>query len=94
MCLYLNKAALENPALGDIPLFGALVVGRDGEGIFSLTYSVRGSIDEARVSINPLSAATPGILRRIFENPSDTNIPEELDSLSVEGSVEESAAPN
>lgn len=58
-----------NSALGGIPLIGDLVVGRRGEGIFSLTYSVDGTLEEARVAINPLSAVTPGILRRIFEAP-------------------------
>ncbi|MEO1028697.1 MAG: AsmA-like C-terminal domain-containing protein, partial [Pseudomonadota bacterium] len=58
-----------NSALGEIPLIGDLVVGRRGEGIFSLTYAVDGTLEEARVSINPLSAITPGILRRLFEAP-------------------------
>lgn len=64
-----------NSALGGIPIIGDLFVGRDGEGVFSLTYSVRGELARAQVAINPLSAATPGILRRIFENPSDTDLP-------------------
>ncbi|WP_290483623.1 hypothetical protein, partial [Hyphomonas sp. UBA3601] len=65
-----------NSALGGIPIIGDLVVGRDGEGIFSLTYSIRGSLEKANVSVNPLSALAPGVIRRIFENPSDTDIPE------------------
>ncbi|NBC20714.1 MAG: hypothetical protein GVY06_06645 [Alphaproteobacteria bacterium] len=64
-----------NSALGDIPIIGDLVVGREGEGIFSLTYSVRGSLDRAQVAVNPLSAVTPGVLRRIFENPAETELP-------------------
>ena len=67
-----------NSMLGGVPIIGDLFVGRDGEGIFSLTYSVRGSLDKAQVAINPLSAVTPGILRRIFENPADTSIPDSL----------------
>ncbi|MFN3314903.1 MAG: AsmA-like C-terminal domain-containing protein, partial [Hyphomonas sp.] len=65
-----------NSALGGIPVIGDLVVGRDGEGIFSLTYSVRGTLERANVAVNPLSALAPGVIRRIFENPSDTRIPE------------------
>ena len=67
-----------NSMLGGVPIIGDLFVGREGEGIFSLTYSVRGSLDKAQVAVNPLSAVTPGILRRIFENPADTSIPESL----------------
>lgn len=65
-----------NSALGGIPIIGDLVVGRDGEGVFSLTYAVRGTLEEAQVSVNPLSAVAPGIIRRIFENPSQTDAPE------------------
>ncbi|MFN3910756.1 DUF3971 domain-containing protein [Hyphomonas sp.] len=65
-----------NSALGGIPILGDLVVGRDGEGVFSLTYGVRGTLEKASVSVNPLSALAPGVIRRIFENPSDTKIPE------------------
>ncbi|MEQ9316502.1 MAG: DUF3971 domain-containing protein [Henriciella sp.] len=67
-----------NSMLGGVPIIGDLFVGREGEGIFSLTYSVRGTLDKAQVTINPLSAVTPGILRRIFENPADTSIPDSL----------------
>lgn len=64
-----------NSVLGGVPIIGDLIVGREGEGIFSITYSVNGSLEKAQVAVNPLSAVTPGILRRIFENPSDTSIP-------------------
>lgn len=64
-----------NSALGGIPIIGDLFVSREGEGVFSLTYSVRGELSRAQVAVNPLSAITPGVLRRIFENPSDTDLP-------------------
>lgn len=67
-----------NSVLGGVPIIGDLIVGREGEGIFSITYSVTGTLEKAQVAVNPLSAVTPGILRRIFENPSDTTIPEAL----------------
>lgn len=64
-----------NSVLGGVPIIGDLIVGRQGEGIFSITYSITGTLEKAQVAVNPLSAVTPGILRRIFENPSDTTIP-------------------
>ena len=67
-----------NSVLGGVPVIGDLFVGREGEGIFSITYSVSGTLEKAQVAVNPLSAVTPGILRRIFENPSDTSIPSAL----------------
>ena len=65
-----------NSALGGVPILGDLFVSREGEGVFSLTYGVRGSLSSANVSINPLSAITPGVLRRVFENPADEPLPE------------------
>lgn len=64
-----------NSALGGVPILGDLFVSRDGEGVFSLTYGVRGSLAEANVSVNPLSAITPGVLRRVFENPAEEPLP-------------------
>lgn len=58
-----------NSLLGGLPVIGDLFVSRQGEGMFAPTYSVRGTFARARVSINPVAAFTPGVLRRIFENP-------------------------
>jgi len=53
--------------LGSIPVIGDLLVSRRGEGVFGMTYSINGHAGEPRVGVNPMSALTPGILRRIFE---------------------------
>jgi hypothetical protein len=56
-----------NSVLGNVPLLGPLIIGREGEGIFGFTYAVKGNIDNPRVVVNPLSAIAPGFLRRLFE---------------------------
>ncbi|PHR61967.1 MAG: hypothetical protein COA43_01995 [Robiginitomaculum sp.] len=56
-----------NSILGDIPLLGDIIVGKKGEGMFALNYAVKGPFAKTRVSVNPLSALTPGFLRRIFD---------------------------
>ncbi len=56
-----------NSFLGNLPVLGDLLVSRRGEGVFGITYSVNGDANNPRVGVNPLSAITPGILRRIFE---------------------------
>lgn len=56
-----------NSIFDEIPLLGDILAGRDGEGIFGLTYAVRGDVDEPGITVNPLSALAPGIFRRIFE---------------------------
>ncbi len=62
--------------LGSIPVIGDLLVSRRGEGVFGMTYSINGEAAESRVFVNPVSALTPGILRRIFE-PAPRAQPEE-----------------
>ena len=64
-----------NSALGGIPIIGDLFVSREGEGVFAMTYAVRGSLEEARIAVNPLSGILPGVLRRIFENPASEEVP-------------------
>jgi hypothetical protein len=60
-----------NSLLGGLPIIGDLFVSRQGEGVFAPIYSVRGSLYKMRVAVNPVSLVTPGVLRRIFENPAE-----------------------
>ena len=53
----------------DMPVIGNLLVSRRGEGVFGMTYAINGEAGQPRVGVNPVSALTPGILRRIFEPP-------------------------
>ena len=52
-----------NSLLGNIPILGTLLVGKEGEGVFALSYRVRGPIENPRVRVNPLAALAPGFLR-------------------------------
>jgi hypothetical protein len=54
-----------NSLLGHVPVLGKLVRGK--EGLIALRYGLEGPMKEPRVSINPLSVLTPGILRGIFD---------------------------
>jgi hypothetical protein len=56
-----------NSMLEDIPLVGDILTSRKGEGIIGLTYDVAGQTDNLDINVNPLSALTPGIFRRIFQ---------------------------
>jgi hypothetical protein len=55
-----------NSLLGNIPLVGRFFSPEPGGGLFAASYSVRGPLDNPEVSINPLSALTPGFLRGVF----------------------------
>ncbi|MCQ8185717.1 YhdP family protein [Parvularcula maris] len=56
-----------NSLLGSIPGLGRLFVSRDGEGIVAFSYQISGTTERPIVTVNALSALTPGILRRIFD---------------------------
>jgi len=73
--LDLERAAIEgtivpayffNSLLGNIPLLGRLFSPEPGGGLFAASYSLRGPLDNPEVSVNPLSALTPGFLRGVF----------------------------
>jgi len=63
----LVPAYTANSLLGDIPVLGDIFVGKKGEGIFALSYTIQGEFDKTQISVNPLSALTPGFLRGIFK---------------------------
>lgn len=56
-----------NNAFQQIPLFGPLLGGRDGEGLVGVTFAVRGPLDDPQFRVNPLSALVPGAFRELFE---------------------------
>lgn len=45
------------------------VLTRPGEGLIGFNYTLTGSATSPSVSVNPLSALAPGMLREIFRNP-------------------------
>jgi hypothetical protein len=42
---------------------------RKGEGLIGFNYSLNGPAKEPNVSVNPLSALTPGMFRELFRSP-------------------------
>ncbi|MDO8608748.1 MAG: AsmA-like C-terminal domain-containing protein [Phaeospirillum sp.] len=56
-----------NSVLGKIPVLGWLITGGDkGGGVIAFNYSMKGSTSDPSVGVNPLSALTPGFLRKLF----------------------------
>ena len=55
-----------NSMLGQLPLVGKLFSPEKGGGIFAARFGVSGDIEDPTITINPISALTPGFLREIF----------------------------
>ncbi len=50
-----------------LPLIGALLGGREGEGLVGVTFAVRGDLDNPQFIVNPVSILAPGVFRKLFE---------------------------
>jgi len=55
-----------NAALGTLPLVGRLFSPEKGGGLVAVSYGVSGKSSDPSVRVNPLSALTPGFMRRLF----------------------------
>ena len=56
-----------NSIVGHIPVIGDILTGGDGEGVFAPTYRVQGPLKDTKITVNPLTALAPGILRDLFK---------------------------
>jgi hypothetical protein len=61
-----------NNAFAQVPLVGTILGGGRNEGLLGITFSLSGRASQPSIQVNPLSAVTPGIFRRIFEFPNET----------------------
>jgi hypothetical protein len=56
-----------NQVLGEIPVIGWLLTGGEGGGLLAVSYRVSGPVSQPEISVNPLSALTPGFLRGLYD---------------------------
>jgi hypothetical protein len=74
-----------NSIIGNVPVLGSLLLGGEGQGLIAATYRATGSVTDPQISVNPLSALTPGFLRRLLQPSSGPRrrpgwLPEHSDS--------------
>ncbi|MGB1027839.1 MAG: AsmA-like C-terminal domain-containing protein, partial [Rhodospirillaceae bacterium] len=62
----LAPARAINDVLEAIPVLGTLMTGIEGDGFIALNFAATGPTENPSVSVNPLSAITPGLLRDLF----------------------------
>ena len=55
-----------NNFVGHIPILGVILSGGANEGIFAVNYRLAGALDKSTLTVDPLSAAAPGILRKVL----------------------------
>jgi hypothetical protein len=62
-----------NNFFAQIPLIGTILGGEKHEGLFAVPFTITGKASRPRLTVNALSAAAPGIFRKIldFKNQSE-----------------------
>ena len=58
-----------NNMFGKIPIVGLFLGGGSNEGLVGITYEAAGPITAPRISVNPISAVAPGLLRKFIPSP-------------------------
>jgi hypothetical protein len=58
-----------NNMFGKIPIFGLFLGGGSNEGLVGITYEASGPPSAPRITVNPISAVAPGLLRKFIPSP-------------------------
>lgn len=58
-----------NNVFGQIPIVGLFLGGGSNEGLVGITYEAVGSPSSPRVTVNPVTAIAPGLLRKFIPSP-------------------------
>jgi hypothetical protein len=77
-----------NTALSKIPLIGKVLTGGKHEGLWGVSYTVTGPVDKPSIGVNPLSAFTPGILRKLFMPETNEDMDFEEEDLSQHNTMD------
>ena len=61
--MYLVNAIIQN-----LPVIGPIIIGDEGEGLFSIDFNLTGNVNDPDVESNPLTIIKPRILERAIES--------------------------
>ena len=59
---------LVNAIIQNVPILGPIIIGNEGEGLFSIDFSLTGNVDNPEVSSSPLTIIKPRIIERALES--------------------------
>ncbi|MER2519585.1 MAG: AsmA-like C-terminal domain-containing protein [Bdellovibrionales bacterium] len=69
-----------NKLIGAVPLLGDIITGGEDGGILAVSYTLRGTLDDPDINVNPVSLLTPGFLRNLFFGGNDDAEDDKLNS--------------
>ena len=70
----LVPATTINKAIGSIPVLGKILVGAEtGEGVFGVSFKIKGPPKKLETTVNPIKTLTPRFITRTLEKIKKTN---------------------
>ena len=70
----LVPATTLNKVIGSIPLLGDILVGKKvGEGVFGVSFKIKGPPKDLKTTVNPIKTLTPRFITRTLEKIKKTN---------------------
>ena len=70
----LVPATTVNKVIGSIPILGDILVGsKTGEGVFGVSFKIKGPPKELETTVNPIKTLTPRFITRTLEKIKKTN---------------------
>ncbi len=70
----LVPATTLNKVVGSIPLLGDILVGKKvGEGVFGVSFKIKGPPKNLKTTVNPIKTLTPRFITRTLEKIKKTN---------------------
>ena len=66
--LFITTATTINKTISKIPLLGKILVGdKTGEGVFGVSFKIKGPPKDLKTSVNPIKTLTPRFITRTLE---------------------------
>ena len=70
----LVPATTLNKVIGSIPFLGNILVGKKtGEGVFGVSFKIKGPPKKLKTTVNPIKTLTPRFITRTLEKIKETN---------------------
>ena len=70
----LVPATTLNKVIGSLPLIGYILVGKKtGEGVFGVSFKIKGPPKKLKTTVNPIKTLTPRFITRILEKVKKQN---------------------
>ena len=72
-CLLTPRIVIGLPLISKIPLIGDIIIPKEvGEGLFGISFKIKGSPGKLKTSINPIRTITPRFIQKIIDKNKET----------------------